>query len=90
MEPGRTFATERLPSPGTTGPIIPPLQEPFPNAALHSSAWAIPVPRVPSLLLQEQMPPITVVSPVIGCSLPVFLNSKVDLSASQTWEDEGI
>ena len=36
------------------------------------------------------MPPITVVSLITECSLPVFLNSKVDLSASQTWKDEGI
>ena len=31
-----------------------------------------------------------VVSLITGCSLPVFLDSKGDLSASQTWKVEGI
>ena len=51
-EPARTFATKRLPSPGTTGSTVPPPLEPFPSATLHASARAIPVLRIPSLLLQ--------------------------------------
>ena len=51
------ICNQETPSPGTTGPTIPTLREPFPNTALRASAWAIPVPRILSLL-QEQMPPL--------------------------------
>lgn len=59
VEPACTFATKRLPSPGTTGSTVPPPWEPFPNATLHASAHAIPVLRIPSLLLQLENSPHT-------------------------------